>query len=122
MSGGPVKDVTPVKGKVLVDGTPAAGVNLYLYPPDGSMVITEARTNADGTYCWSMYSTCDGLAAGDYKLTFRHVPVQKQNDRSEKDDDLFKGRYANPAKTEYKLTVAAGGKPQENVDYELTSK
>lgn len=122
MAGGSVKQVTPIKGKVLIDGTPTAGVNISLYGKDATTVITTTRTNADGTYCWSTYEQCDGLMAGDYKLTFKHIPNQKQNDRDQKEDDQLKGRYANPAKTEFTLSVASDGKPQENVDYELKSK
>lgn len=122
MAGGSVKPVTSIKGKVLIDGTPTAGVNIYLYGTDGATVVTQTRTNADGTYCWSTYEQCDGLTAGDYKLTFKHIPQQKQNDRDQKEDDQLKGRYANPAKTEFKLSVASDGKAQENVDYELKSK
>jgi hypothetical protein len=38
-----------------------------------------------------------------------------------KGDDLFKGRYADPKKSNFELTVDVGV-PQEDVDFQLTSQ
>ncbi len=121
MSGGALKEVVPVSGKVLVDGEAKGGVNIYLYPAAGGKMITECRTNADGTYCWATYGQCDGIEAGSYKLAFRLVPRQKRNDRNETSDDVFKNKYSDPTKVDFPLTVAKGA-PQKDVNYELTAK
>jgi hypothetical protein len=121
MAGGTLKDVVPVSGKVLVDGEPKGGVNLYLYASTGGTAIAECRTNPDGTYCWSTHLPCDGIEAGSYRLAFKYVPKQRRNDRDEDAGDLFQGRYSDPMRVEYLLTVEEDS-PQKDVDYELTTK
>jgi 5-hydroxyisourate hydrolase-like protein (transthyretin family) len=118
MAGGHLKDVVPVSGKVLVDGVPQGGVNIYLYKSTGGKAITECRTDDDGTYCWTTHIECDGIEPGEYRLGFRYVPKPKRNDKG---TDLFKGRYSDPMQVEYLLTVAAES-PQSDADYELTTK
>ena len=84
-------------------------------------MIAESRTNPDGTYCWSTYLPCDGIQAGSYRLAFKYVPKQKRNEREEDMIDLFQGRYSDPMKVEYLLTVEEDS-PQTGVDYELSTK
>ncbi|HTI50048.1 MAG TPA: hypothetical protein VL475_03820 [Planctomycetaceae bacterium] len=121
MAGGPLKEVVPVSGKVSVDGEPKAGVKLHLYPAAGGEKITESLTKADGTYCWATYTPCDGLPAGSYKIAFQLFPKQRRNDTISNADDLFKGRYNDPVKSEFTLTVEKG-KPQTDANYELKMK
>ncbi len=121
MAGGQLKEVVPVSGKVVIDGEPRAEVILQLFPADGGKQITETRTGGDGAYCWSTHLTCDGIEAGTYKVAFEHFPKPKRNDQNEKKDDLFKGKYSNPKKSEFTLTVEKG-KPQKDVNYELKMK
>jgi hypothetical protein len=118
LAGGELKNVVPVSGKVLVDGVPQRGVNLYLYAGTGGTVLAECRTNPDGTYCWSTHTACDGIEPGKYRLAFKYVPKQKTPGKG---NDLFEGRYSDPMKIEYLLTVEEGA-PQDNVNYELTTK
>jgi hypothetical protein len=117
MAGGTLKDVVPISGKVLVDGVPKGGVNLHLYGETGGMMITECRTDSDGTYCWSTHTECDGLEPGKYRIGFRYVPKQR-NDRG---TDLFEGRYSDPMAVEFLLTVEADS-PRDDVDYDLKTK
>lgn len=124
MAGGTLKDVTPVSGKVTVDGEAKGGVNLYLYRADaakGTAQVMDCRTKPDGTYCWTTHMSCDGIEPGEYKVAFRFVPKLKQNDSNEISGDVFKGKYADSTKSEFKLTVAKGT-PQTDVNYELKSK
>jgi len=119
LAGGPLKEVVPASGKVLVDGSPQTGVNIFLYAMTGEKPITEVTTGVEGKYCWTSYIKCDGLIPGEYRLTFTHTAKKRRN--SGKAEDLLKGRYSDPAKSEYKLTVEKG-KPQSDVNYELTTK
>src|SRR5579872_2991548 len=98
MAGGKLKDVVSVSGKVLVDGNPQAGVNLFLYPDNGGKVLAQCRTDSDGTYCWTTHTECDGLEPGKYRLAFEYVPKQRRNDKG---TDEFGGRYSDPMKVEY---------------------
>lgn len=118
MAGGSLKSVVPVSGAVTIDGEPAQGVNLYLHKEEGGASVKESRTGEDGTYCWSTNLQCDGLEPGTYRLAFEHIPKPRRNDKGV---DLFKGKYKNPMKHEFKLTVEDGA-PQTGVDYELSKK
>lgn len=117
MTGEPVKETVPVKGTVLIDGQPAAGVNLSAYAA-GSVkeAAAQVRTGADGTYCWTTYQPCDGLPAGEYKITFTNIPDEGKGKKE--GEDLFKGKYQDPSKSEYSLTVKTG-EPQADVKYDL---
>ena len=121
MAGGTLKKVVSISGKVLVDGEPNGGVNLYLYSDSAGQPLLETRTKPDGTYCWSTHMPCDGVEAGEYKLAFRLVPKLKRNESNQVRDDQFKGKYSDPKKSNFSLTVEAG-KPQTDVDYELKTK
>ena len=118
MSGGELKNVFPVSGKVLVNGEPVEGVMLELWSDVKSgKPLRKVVAGKDGKYCWSRYTRCDGLEPGAYKLTFK----QLKNPKKENSEDLFKGRLSNVNKSKHELTVEAG-KPQENVDYDLSTK
>ena len=115
MAGGELKETVPVSGTVSIDGVPAMGVNLDLYPAAGGAAITHCRTKLDGTYCWSSYVACDGLPPGEYRLGFTYVPKEKRNGEGV---DEFHGKYKNPAKGDFVLKVESG-QPQTNVDYDF---
>ena len=117
IAGGDLKEVVPVSGKVNVDGQPALGVNIYLHAENDPNYISFARTGSDGKYCWATYRPCDGIPLGKYTLTFKHMPKMTPKGKG---DDLLKGRYANPKKSEFKLTVEKGA-PQKDVNYDLSS-
>ena len=118
MAGGELKVVVPVSGTVLVDGQPVTGVLLQLWSSNTSEKPRKSVVaGADGKYCWSTYTPCDGLEPGAYKLTFKHLKDPKK----EKSEDLFKGRYSDVSNSKYELTVEAG-MSQQDVDYELNSK
>lgn len=120
MAGGKLTEVVSVSGTVTVDGKPTPGVNLYLYDQSGKRV-RQSRTDEQGKYCWSTHVRCDGLEAGDYKITFRHIPVERDYDGNEAAEDLFKSRYSSAKKSIYSLNVTAGS-PASVVDYDLKSK
>jgi hypothetical protein len=119
MAGGQLKDVVAIKGVVSVDGSPAAGINLFLYRlSDTAHPVMECRTDQDGKYCWTTYTSCDGLEPGVYLLGFTHIPKPKRNDTGV---DLFKGKYKDPKKNKIELKVEAGV-PQEAANYDLVTK
>jgi len=121
MAGGELKAVVPVSGKVLVDGQPTGGVTVTLYSELGGTSAGESQTKTDGTYCFQTYGECDGIAPGKYRVAFRLMPKQRKNDNFSPADDRFKGKYSDPRRSQFKLTVEAGA-PQTNVDYDLQTK
>ena len=119
MAGGTLAEVVPVKGTVNVDGSPAEGVNLYLFREgDLTTWVKECRTDKEGKYCWSTNLACDGVEPGNYLVAFTYIPKPKKNDTGV---DLFKKKYQNPKKNDFKLTVASGA-PQESLNYDLKLK
>lgn len=121
MAGGALKEVVPVSGKVLVDGEAKGGVNLYLHREEGGEPLADCRTNPDGTYCWATYVPCDGIAPGEYRVSFRYIPKVKRNENDGVSNDQFKGKYADPKKSDFKLSVAKDA-PMKDVNYELKMK
>jgi hypothetical protein len=68
------KPTHPVTGKVLLDGTPLprAYVTFYLVnPADAKKTsrVTDALTEADGSFALGTYMGFDGAPEGDYKVT-----------------------------------------------------
>jgi hypothetical protein len=118
MAGGQLKEVVPVSGIVYVDGTPTAGVNLYLYKAEGGPSVLNCRSGEGGKYCWTSHLECDGLEVGSYRLGFAYIPKPKKNDKGV---DSFKGKYKDPLKNEFQLKVEKGA-PQTAVEYKLVSK
>ena len=119
MAGGELGERVPVSGVVTVDGTPAAGVNIYAYVKDGGRkVARECRTDADGKYCWSTHTNCDGMKPGTYVLGFAHMESEGRG--SSGGNDALKGKYRNPAKSGFELVVESGVE-QADVNYDLVS-
>lgn len=119
MAGGELKERVPISGKVMIDGEPAVGVNIYAYTKESGMdPAYECRTRAEGEYCWSTHETCDGIQPGSYQLAFAHIPKEG---RGSEGKDLLNGKYRNPTKTGITLEVQSGGEPQTEVNYELVS-
>jgi hypothetical protein len=107
--------VYPVEGKVLVNGQPAQGATVALYPT--SSALAEARlppptgtVDANGEFRLTSYESNDGAPAGEFQVTIvwpeppppNPVGVFEQKDR-------LRGRYANPQTSKLTATVEAGG-------------
>ncbi len=96
----------PVRGKVLIDGRPAAGALVFFNPVEGGRpqaVKPHATTDAEGVFRLTTYHTGDGAEPGEYVVTL-FWPDGNDPDAP----DRLKGRYANPKKSAWRATVAAG--------------
>jgi len=60
--------VYPVKGKLTINGQPAANVTVNLYPVDKSGSIASGTTKADGTFEVLNADARPGAMAGKYKV------------------------------------------------------
>jgi hypothetical protein len=118
MSGGELKEVVPVSGRVTVDGEAEKAVYIELYKPSGGKPVSKAKTDEKGNFCFSTHTACDGIEPGEYKVKFKWMP--KMNRKGE-GEDLLKGRYDDPEKSEFKLRVEKGV-PQKEIQYELSTK
>ena len=119
------KPVHPVHGKVALDGSPAADVQLIFWRPDATIKdgkptgrVTDALVEPDGTYAVSTYVANDGLEAGEYKVTATlRKPFFEPSGKLGK--NMLPERYATPQVTELRATVKAG---DNEFNLELMSK
>lgn len=118
--GGPkntfVRDkMTKVTGVLLVDGKPEPMVGVRMIRvggPDESagtskMLTASGITDDEGKFVIGTYDKGpggDGAADGEYTLTFQWGQINLLGGRYE--GDKFKGKYADPAKSEYKVEVS----------------
>lgn len=113
----------PVTGVVYVDGEPAARLSVTLHDVKGfddqAPAIPQAVTKQDGTFAISTFEAEDGAPVGEYKATF--VWGRAQGLGIDTSVDKLKGRYSDPEKSEYKVTVVEG-EPQDMGRIELKTK
>lgn len=90
----------PVRGKVVYDGKPAAGVVVTLLPIDAPMVPQiphnpRAVTGADGTFVIGTHTATDGAAEGGYQIILEWPGEKNLNaeGEGEQDTDRLKGWY-----------------------------
>jgi len=97
--------IYPVRGKVVIDGQPAQGAIVTLYPVAGGATSARsmATTNADGSFQVSTFGKYDGAPSGEYAVT---LVWPEYNEAGEAGSDRLKGRFATVAKPFTKITVA----------------
>lgn len=105
--------VYPVAGTVTVSGQPAANAMVAFHPLEraGSQTaLPVASTGPDGGYRLMTYAAGDGAPAGEYAVTV--VWPDDSQPRDECADvvthDRFQGRYADPARSPWRVTVGPG--------------
>ena len=119
MAGKPLEETVPVSGTVTVGGSPAADVKIFAYTQSSGMdPVAEAKSASDGKYCFTTYAQCDGIPPGEYKIGFAQIPNEGKGKKA--GEDLLGGKYRNPMKSGFDLTVQSGT-PQEGVDFALES-
>lgn len=118
----------PVKGLVKVNGLPAPEVMVRfksLVAPEGEAAIYAANpsavTDADGMFVASTYENGDGLAAGEYAITFEWKKFDRLSNGYSGPDRL-QGKYSDPAKTEHKVTVTGDEESLEVGPFALSTK
>ena len=104
------KTTSPVTGRILVDGEPVEKLRVTCEnaaegnePSLRSLGLTDAK----GTVAFSTFRDSDGVPPGDYVLTFAWQDWDDYWNRHEGPDRLG-GRYSDPEKSEYRLTVREG--------------
>lgn len=101
--GGPRLETSPLVGQVLVDGDPVQGVRVMCHPGPDAPIAYEVvgMTDAEGRFSISTYQAGDGLPPGTYALTFELLEGAGLG----RSKDVFGGRYSDPKKSEYTVTV-----------------
>jgi hypothetical protein len=104
----------PVSGRVLdAAGRPAekAVVTFHRAGAGSNDAKPSARVAADGTFRLSTYAENDGAPAGEYAVTVvwpGPPPKDLRSDPGEEGPDRLSGRYRDPAKAAWRVTVGEG--------------
>ena len=105
----------PVSGKVTVNGQPAAGARVVLYPKaaevEGKKMPTPAAVvDANGQFQMESYVPGDGAPEGEYKVSITWLAPPPPNAQGIFDEkDRLSGRYSNPEKSGLTAHVESGG-------------
>lgn len=98
----------PVKGKVLVNGKPAADLFVYFHPSskkDDQSFIPYAQTNEEGDFQLSTFKNGDGIPAGDYLVTFEWREKSGTFKNQFQGPDKLKERFNKPESSTFKVTI-----------------
>jgi len=123
---GPARKATyPVKGMVLVDGTPPGSpILIHCHPADGQVdakmpTISQAISDALGAFEIATYEAGDGVPPGEYTLTFTWKHFSSMS-MSYSGPDKLNDRYNDPKKSPVTFTVS--DQPIDLGTIELTTK
>jgi hypothetical protein len=101
----------PVEGRVLVQGKPAEGVQVFLHPRAAAQRgKPRGTTDAEGNFRLRTYHDGDGAPAGEYAVTIYwpgpYNPKMAVEDQMPA--DRLGGRFMDPARSPLQATVSAG--------------
>lgn len=106
--------VFPASGKVTVNGAPAAGVAVALYPAESNphpQVRAFGTTDAFGSFTLSTYGAADGAPEGAYTVTAswrKPLPLAPDSDDAvELGPEQVPVTYQTPATSSLKVAIAA---------------
>jgi hypothetical protein len=114
------KKVYPVHGLILMDGKPAPECIIMFHPTDNDdpkRVMPFGQADAEGKFVMCSYINGDGAPTGEYIVTFEWRERSGLMKTNFDGPDRLKGRYADPKKSEFRVTVEK--QPLELPPYEL---
>ncbi len=120
--GGPRVVTIPVTGILTVDGKPQAQIAVRAEPVSGSTPTNNTPSSFsddEGKFALTTYESGDGVPAGEYKLTFKWGQINLFSGRYE--GDKFKGKYADPEKSEISIHVTESSEPVDLGTIDLTT-
>lgn len=107
----PVPRTTPVSGTVLFNGKPASGVKVTFHPQfdmEPTKFTPHGETDKDGRFTPSTAAPSDGAPPGDYVVTFEMLRAGTDRRGLDVEVDAWRGKYADPAKSAWKVTIKDG--------------
>ena len=125
-------DVSPLAGKVLVDGLPARTVS----SSQRTVVVLFDRTKADlpvnqrpiaecnpqGEFTFSTYGNGDGVKVGQYVVAIAQLPVESREGPDSRGLDELKNRYNDPDKNAERPEFVIDHKSPGKTDYQFELK
>lgn len=111
-SGGmPIPRTVPVKGSVTSKGKPAPGMRVKFHPQfdiGAVKLIPYGETGAEGTFTLNTGQIGNGAPVGDYIVTIEKPRASSDAGGLEIEVDDLKGKYSDPAKSQFKVTLQSG--------------
>lgn len=109
--------VHPVRGSVTFQKKPATKAVVVLRPlAPGPLkdVFPHGEVGPDGTFQIGTFAEGDGAPAGEYAVTITWPETTKDRDGVEvTGGDRLNGRYSDPAKSKWKVTIKEGSNELE---------
>jgi hypothetical protein len=103
-------ELHPVRGQVLFEGQPAAGVQVVFQPAEQAegqdLTMPSGRTGDDGSFTLQTHPHGEGAPAGEYIVLATWYPANGREVDNPK--NKLSPKYANPGEPLLKATVKAG--------------
>lgn len=103
--------VYPVRGTATFQKKPAAKAVVVLRPAAPGAVndaLPHAEVGPDGSFRIGTFGADDGAPAGEYVVTITWPEARTDPSGDEVTTDRLKGRFADPARSPWKVTVKDG--------------
>jgi hypothetical protein len=103
------KQVYPVKGRVLVDGKPEAGIGVRFHSlsdPNDQLAKPSGGTDADGWFTLSTYYPDDGIPVGTYAVTLVWLPPNYRG--AIEAGNKLPMRYSDATTSGFKVEIVKG--------------
>lgn len=112
---------SPVDGRVVLGGKPVTGVRVTLHPQFkiGTVpFLPNGETDADGKFKLSTGAPGNGAPPGEYLVSLERPRIvsDKANSGIELEVDDLKGKFKDPEKSPWKVTIQQGENHLEPFD------
>jgi hypothetical protein len=101
----------PVCGKIVYKGQPAQKFHVAFHPVtkwQGVQFAPATNTDDNGEFQLQSYHPGDGAPVGEYLVTFSWPDPPLTPDNDAPSVDKLQGRYADPKKSKYRVTIHEG--------------
>jgi hypothetical protein len=105
------KRVHPVRGRILVNGQPAAQAQVVLHPPEAAgeaaaeVVKPTGQTDEEGYFSLTSYAQSDGAPEGDYAVSVTWFRVASRGKNDVVRYNALPQRYASPQTSLLKVSI-----------------
>jgi hypothetical protein len=100
----------PVRGQVLVNGSPAAEARVALHPlvPDADAKVALGVADAEGRFTLTTDGQGPGVAAGEYAITIEWPRFRDKAIVRRPGPDRLNGKYLKPDESTLRATIRPG--------------
>ncbi|VTS06911.1 hypothetical protein [Tuwongella immobilis] len=118
--------VYPVQGELRYRGKPVAGAWVVFHATQGDRLRALkpfGKTDASGAFQLRTYEGTDGAPAAEYAVTVTWPgPIPKGDPDATEGPDQFRGRYADPTQSKWKVRIEPGENRLPRMDLESADR